>query len=390
MYKRRDFLINGLKAGSLLSLTPYMLASCGKSVKEGQQENESSKKLKILILGGTSFLGPHQIAYAMERGHSITTFTRGKTKPTVHQDLFANVESLVGDRSNNLEALHNRQWDAVIDNSGHNANWTRDSAKLLKDSASIYMYTSSTGVYYPYLGSNIREDTKLLLEEPEGIEDEEMKIEYWYGVMKTNSEIAARNNFGEDRTIVIRPTYMIGPADKSDRFIHWPIRLSRGGDVVVPGKPEDPVQYMDVRDVAHWMIRLIEKNAVGTYNAVGPASPTGMRSFVEEVATAFTTESNLVQVHDYEFLERQNIHHLVPWIMPVGNNVGSALANNELAIANGLTFTPLSKTVKDTHDWWYSDALSQERRDRFEADPETVLAREEKLLEDWASWQANS
>jgi 2'-hydroxyisoflavone reductase len=115
----------------------------------------------------------------------------------------------------------------VFDNSGHNVEWTKATAMLLRDNVGLYLYTSSTGVYYPYLGENMKEDMRLLMEEPETVEDEEMKIEYWYGVMKTNSEITAKQVFGEGRTIVVRPTYMIGTGDKSDRFIHWPIRLNR-------------------------------------------------------------------------------------------------------------------------------------------------------------------
>ncbi|MGI9542490.1 MAG: NAD-dependent epimerase/dehydratase family protein, partial [Cyclobacteriaceae bacterium] len=257
---RRQFLNSTLKTGVILPLVGPSLIS--RSVTEITRES-ANKKLNILILGGTSFLGPHQIAYAMGRGHAITTFTRGRTKSTIHQDLFKNVEQLIGDRSDNLEALRGRKWDAVIDNSGHREQWTRDTAQLLKDNVGLYLYTSSTGVYYPYLGSNIKENTDLVLKMPEDLEDEDEKMEYGYGVMKSNSEIAARESFGEDRTIIVRPTYMVGPADRLDRFIYWPVRLSRGGEILVPGKSDDPVQYIDVRDVAAWMIRLIEKGGGG-------------------------------------------------------------------------------------------------------------------------------
>lgn len=256
---RRQFIEKGVKFGIALPLVSSSLLACNFNEEKREEVTEnSSKKLNILILGGTSFLGPHQIAYALGRGHSVTTFTRGKTKPTIHQELFKNVTSLVGDRNNDLSALETGTWDVVIDNSGRDVEWTKNSAELLKDRTNLYLYTSSTGVYYPYLTKNIKEDTKVLLEEPETLEDEEMRIEYWYGVMKSNSELAARNAYGDDRTIVVRPTYMFGPADKTNRFIHWPLRLSKGGEVFVPGKDEDPVQYIDVRDVAEFMIRLIE------------------------------------------------------------------------------------------------------------------------------------
>ncbi len=382
-YPRRKFLKQTLKTSIALPLITTSLLSCGGGEKEKPAEEPALKKLKILILGGTSFLGPHQIAYALGRGHTVSTFTRGRTKPTVHQELFKDVEQLIGDRENDLTALENREWDAVIDNSGRNVEWTKNSANLLKDKTDLYMYTSSTGVYYPYLGDNIKEDTELLTEEPEGIEDKDMKIEYWYGVMKTNSELAARAAYGDDRTIVVRPTYMMGPADKTDRFIHWPVRLARGGDVLVPGKTDDPVQYIDVRDVAEWMIRLVEEKKTGTYNAVGPKGPQTMHEFVAEASTAFDAKSNFVKIDDYEFLKAQDIYYIVPWIISEGNNYGSARTSNQRAKDAGLTFRSLKQSMNDVHDWWYSDALTDERRDKFEKKEGSVLMREKELLQAW-------
>jgi 2'-hydroxyisoflavone reductase len=387
-HTRREFIEKGFKLGLML---PFLGSSpsFGSPEKEiGTKKGErSGKKLNILILGGTSFLGPHQIAYALKRGHSVTTFTRGKTQPVIYQDLFKDVAQLIGDRASDLSALENKTWDAVIDNSGQRTKWTERSANLLRDSADLYLYTSSTGVYYPYLGENIMENTELLLKEPEGIEDEEMKIEYWYGVMKATSEIEAKKAFGEDRTIVVRPTYMIGPADKSNRFIHWPVRLARGGEVLVPGKKDDPVQYIDVRDVAEWMIRLIEQKKAGTYNAVGPKRAWNMYAFVEEAAKAFDVRSSFVHIDDYEFLKQQHVPHLVPWILPEGNNYGSARINNEKGIKAGLKFRKLPKTVKDAYDWWYSNSLTDEQRNKFELDPETVLGREKAIIEAWKNYR---
>ena len=384
---RRQFINLSLKAGITIPILGSSLLSCTPTAKDQSADaNTSNKKLKILILGGTSFLGPHQIAYAMGRGHSITTFTRGKTLPSIHQDLFQNVEQLIGDRASDLTALQDRKWDAVIDNSGHNADWTRDTAKLLKDNVGLYLFTSSTGVYYPYLGSDIKEDTKLLLEEPEGIEDEELKMEYWYGVMKTNSELEAKKQFGEDRTIVVRPTYMIGPADKTDRFIYWPVRLPKGGEIMVPGKSEDPVQFIDVRDVGEWMIRLIENKNIGTYNAVGPKDSMGMHEFIKEAHSAFDSEAEFVMIDDYEFLLDHKVGYIVPWIMPVDNNKGSSLISNKLALKNGLEITPLKKSMIDIHNWWYSDNITEEHRQAFESNPESILMREKSIIKDWKEY----
>lgn len=383
---RRKFSKKGLLLGVGLPLFGTKMISCTSPAESKKPTDEvKPSPLKILILGGTSFLGPHQIAYALKRGHTVTTFTRGKTQPTIHTSLFDQVESLIGDRADNLTALENRKWDVVIDNSGRNVEWTNKSAELLKDNVELYLYTSSTGVYYPYLRNDIGEDTELLMEEPEGIEDEEMKIEYWYGVMKTNSELAAKNIFGKDRTILARPTYMIGPGDKSDRFIHWPLRLAQGGNILVPGKEADEVQYLDVRDAAEFMIRLAESKSSGTYNIVGPQNSQTMYQFVDAAEKDFKSEKTFTYVNDYDFLIEQNVHHIVPWIMPVGNNVGSAKINNKRALEQGLTFRPLSQTIKDTYDWWQSDALTNERRDKYLKNMETVFNREEAILSAWAN-----
>ncbi|TYA56689.1 NAD-dependent epimerase/dehydratase family protein [Formosa maritima] len=384
---RRRFIKNTALLGVGLPFLCHQMLSCESKNKEENNQNVIGKKgLNILILGGTSFLGPHQIAYAISRGHSISTFTRGKTKPTIHTKVLSEVEQLIGDRASNLSALENRTWDVVIDNSGHHAEWTKKSATLLKDKVDMYVYTSSTGVYYPYLGDYISEDTKLLLTEPEGIEDEEMKMEYWYGVMKANSEADTINAFSKDRSIIIRPTYMMGPGDTSDRFIYWPLRLSKGGDIMVPGKELDPVQYIDVRDVAEWTIRLAEQKLAGTYNAVGPKNTQTMKEFVLDAKEAFPVDSKLVYIDDFTFLKKQKITQLVPWIMPEGNNYGSARTVNQKALQNGLTLRNLKESVIETYNWWNSDALTDERRQKFELNPDSMLVKEKSILEAWKSY----
>ena len=380
---RRAFIEFGVKTGIVLPLLASSLYSC--SPKEGNEAIDSennSKKLKILILGGTSFLGPHQIASAINRGHSISTFTRGKTKPSIHKDLFDEVEQLIGDRNDNLTALENRKWDVVIDNSGRNVEWVKQSAALLKDNCGLYLYTSSTGVYFPYLESDYKEDGEVVLTLPEEVGEDE-KLEYEYGIMKANSELEVAKQFGADRTIVVRPTYMIGPADKTNRFIHWPIRLSKGGETLIPGREDDPVQYIDVRDVAEWMIRLAEEKNTGTYNAVGPKNMQGMHAFAEEAKNTFDVETTFVKIDDYDFLKANKVYYIVPWIMPTGTNKNSARISNDKAKKNGLTFRPLVESIKDTHDWWYSDAITQAQRDEYELSPKSILVREKSIIEKW-------
>ncbi|NNC46124.1 MAG: NAD-dependent epimerase/dehydratase family protein [Winogradskyella sp.] len=380
---RRDFIRTGVTFGLGLPILWSNLSSCDSKPKDNTSNNAKPKSLDILILGGTSFLGLHQVAYALDRGHKVSIFTRGKTKPSLFKDKFKQVEQLIGDRNDNLTALENRSWDVVIDNSGHNAEWTKQSAKLLKVNCDLYLYTSSTGVYYPYLGSDIKEDTELVLNMPEGITDRYETIEYEYGIMKANSEREAINQFGADRTIIVRPTYMFGPADKTNRFIHWPIRLSKGGEVLVPGKENDRVQYIDVRDVAEWMIRLLEDKNAGTFNAVGPKGDQTIYEFVEEAQQAFTADNTFIIVDDYEFLMQHDIYGIVPWILPTGNNSGSAKINNEKGLANGLQLRPLVESIKDTYNWWTSDAVPQSQRDMVELDPNAILVREDTILKSW-------
>ncbi|WKK66000.1 NAD-dependent epimerase/dehydratase family protein [Lutimonas zeaxanthinifaciens] len=372
---RRNFV---KKSGQIVLASPLL----GSSLLSFSR-TKKSKSLKILILGGTSFLGPHQIAYALSRGHKISTFTRGKSKPTVHRDKFDKVEQLIGDRENDLSAIEKGNWDLVIDNSGRKTEWTRKTAQLLKDRASLYMYTSSTGVYYPYLKDSVDEKDSVLLTEPKGKMDEETKLEYWYGVMKATSEEETIRAFGINRSIIIRPTYMMGPGDKTDRFIYWPIRLSRGGEMLIPGKAEDPVQYIDVRDVAKFMIHLAENNLAGTYNAAGPETVQGMHAFANEIKPTFNNEISYVYIQDYSFLQKNELPYLIPWIMPTGNNYGTARIKNNKAFKNGLKCRDLKISLRDTLAWWNSEALTQERRNRYENDPKGLLKREAMILSQW-------
>ncbi len=378
---RRDFLDTSLRAGLAVSAASSLGWTSEAAPGPAESERPSLHPLDILILGGTSFLGPHQIAYALGRGHSITTFTRGQTEPSIHQRLFDDVEQLVGDRDVSLDALRGRRWDAVIDNSGRSVEWATEAATLLRDQADVYLYTSSTGVYYPYLGTDIDESTEVLLEAPASA-SEEQSGEYDYGVMKARSEREVRRLFGEDRSIIVRPTYIMGPADRTDRFTYWPVRLARGGEVLVPG-PDDFVQYIDVRDVSQWMIRLIENRTAGTFNAVGPAAPNRMLPFVYGAHAAFSSAATFTPIDDYDFLVSHGVRFAVPWIPPYGNNFGSARANPDKAIANGLTYTPLAKSVRDTWEWWRSGAVPAERVERMERGERSLITRERAILDAW-------
>ncbi|TYA84260.1 NAD-dependent epimerase/dehydratase family protein [Seonamhaeicola marinus] len=371
---RREFLGISMMLGisSVIQASPLKLIPIEKT----------NKKLKILILGGTSFLGPHQIAYALERGHEVSIFTRGKTKPKIHTELFSKVEHLIGDRENNLEALKNRTWDVVIDNSGRKVEWTKNTANLLKDNVGYYMYTSSVSVYYPYFGNDFSESRKVVTVMPNDA-TEDQKPTYDYGIMKANSELAAIDAFGLDRAFIIRPHLIVGPGDPTDRFPYWLARIEKGGDLIIPGGKNEVVQYIDVRDLAEWMIRLVENKSTGTYNGSGPGFEMTTNVFVKEICKHYNSSINFIQIDDLDFLKENRIIGIQPWVIQLPEYAGMSKTDTTKAIASGLTYRTLSDTVKATKTWWYSNAVSQARRDNILTAERSFMRREKDILKKW-------
>lgn len=372
---RREFL--GLSM--MLGLSGAMEAS---PLQKLIEIDRSTKKLKILILGGTSFLGPHQIAYALKRGHEVSIFTRGKTKPKIYPELFSQVEHLIGDRENNLNALKDRTWDVVIDNSGRKVKWTEDTAKLLVNNVKYYMYTSSVSVYYPYVGSDFTETRKVITKMPKDA-TQDQKPTYDYGIMKANSEIAAMTIFGKDRTFAIRPHLIVGPGDPTDRFPYWLARIEKGGNVIIPGSPNEVIQYIDVRDLSEWMIRLIETNATGTYNGSGPGFEMSTNAFVHGIHAHFNCPINYVQIDDLNFLRENSIIGIQPWVIQLPEYAGMSKTSTVKAIASGLTYRTLADTVEATKKWWYSNAVSQARRDNILNGERSFMQREKEIIAKW-------
>src|SRR5256885_14222420 len=241
------------------------------------------KSLRILILGGTGFTGPYQVQYALSRGHKVTTFTRGKTHPG---ELPSEVEQLVGDRNGKLDALKNRQWDVVIDNPTTLPVWVRDAAQILKGNVDRYVFTSTISVYQD---SKTGPDENAPLQSYEGADAyketlESMKANGFklYGPLKVLSEKEAEKWF-PGKTLIIRPGLIVGPRDESDRFTYWPVRIDRGGEVLAPGNSNDPVQFIDARDLAEWTIRMVENGEAGIYNATGPGRPIGIGEMLDGI-----------------------------------------------------------------------------------------------------------
>jgi 2'-hydroxyisoflavone reductase len=358
MPSRRDFLktsaavggsvLVGAKAPNLFAATP----------------ERARAPMRILILGGTGFIGPHLVKHAVARGHKVTIFTRGRRDGSMLPD---EVERLVGDRNGQLGALEGKKWDAVFDDSATNPEWVRQSAALLKGNAAQYSFTSSTGVYYPYMKKGLDESTPPLLEGD--MKDGSAS----YGIQKAQCEKIVLDTFGEGG-IVVRPSYIVGPGDTTDRFPYWPVRLPRGGEVLVPGKRDDSAQFIDVRDLVEFMVKIVEDKRSGPFNVAGQRDGITMRAFVEQAARALDAKVTLTQVDDYDFLTEQKIFSMVPWVIPTDKNFGHTAISNERAKAAGLGFRPLPTTVRDTAAWW--PTVPQERRNapRFALTPEQETA----------------
>jgi 2'-hydroxyisoflavone reductase len=347
------------------------------SAAEAPSVGRSPKSLRVLVLGGTSFIGPHEIRYLLERGHTVSMFNRGRTKPLMFPEIFDKVEHLIGDRGGDLSALKGRTWDAVIDDSGQNVEWVRASARLLADKVKYYLFVSSTGVFLPYKTVGITEAVQPRLT------DDPPQSPPSYGVMKARSEKEVERAFGA-RAIIVRPNYIVGPGDTTDRFPYWPVRIAEGGEVLVPGSHDDPVQFMDVRDLTEWMVHLIERGVTGVFNGGGPFYHQATIAEMVYAIRAVTDERvDWVWIGDYDFLTAQRVRYMVPWIMPVGDELGHTRIDFQKAVAHGLTFRPLATTVRDTLDWWASAAVGPERR----AHPKFVLTREREAAI-IAAWKA--
>ena len=336
-----------------------------------------SAPLRILILGGTSLLGPHQVHEALARGHRVTIFTRGRTEPTVNVADFERLEHLTGDRAvPDYASLEGREWDVVLDNSTSQWEWARDAAQLLRDRAGLYVFVSSTGVYWPYLTTRIDESVHpRTTEDPEGESGSGA-----YGVMKTLAEQAVQEAFG-DRALIVRPQHFTGPGERSDRYGYWVERMERGGEILAMGKPTDPIMLLDVRDLAEFMLALAESRTSGIFNVAGPASPLTMEEFLHGLRFCTGAPVTWTWVDDYDFLRDHGLSYAIPWVMPVGMELGHTSIDISKALAHGLKHRPLARTHFAFREWWYSDAVPEERRRdaRFPLTPE----REARILEAW-------
>jgi nucleoside-diphosphate-sugar epimerase len=339
---------------------------------------QSVKPLRILILGGTGFTGPYQVRYALSRGHKVTTFNRGKTHPG---ELPKEVEQLVGDRNGQLDALKGRKWDVAIDNPTTLPVWVRDAAQILKGNVERYVFISTISVY---ADTTKGVDEMAPLAKYEGADPYKetlhaMKASGYktYGPLKALSEQEAEKWF-PGKTLIIRPGLIVGPRDETDRFTYWPVRIERGGEVLAPGTTSDPVQFIDVRDLAEWTIRMVENRETGIYNATGPAKPLVIGEMLDQIKGAVNSDATFTWV-PADFLEKQKVEAWSDMPVWTGDESGMARTSITRALGKGLTFRPLAETARDTLAWFKSQPQDRQSKLRAGLTPE----REAEVLAAW-------
>jgi 2'-hydroxyisoflavone reductase len=298
--------------------------------------------MRLLVLGGTKFLGRHAIEAALAAGHEVTLFTRGQTNPELHPE----AEHLRGDRDGDLEALEGRSWDAVVDTSGFVPRVVRQSAELLWDSVRRYVFVSSISVYDDFSAPVDESSRVAQLEDPSS----EEVLEH-YGALKAACEHVVEKAYG-DRSARVRAGLIVGPHDATDRFTYWPRRIAAGGDVLCPGDPDAPVQFVDVRDLGAWLVKLALEGPGGVFNATGPAEPLSFVELLDRMSTTIGSDANLVWTDEQRILAAD----VQPWTelplwLPGSKHAGMARADISRALAAGLTFRPLEETVADTLAW---------------------------------------
>ena len=378
---RREFLGRAVVGGAALALSPFALSSLSGCGSTPTASPLAPARKRILILGGTGFLGPKTVEAALARGHSVTVFNRGKTEK-FRPFGFEGVEHLYGNRDpdlpaddarapdgtllnpaarpKGLEQLAGREFDAVIDNSGYYPRHVKASAELLAQLAQQYLFISSISAYANNGVPGADESSAVATLADPTVETMGKGGEF-YGGLKALCEQAAQAAF-PGRAAIVRPGYIVGPGDGSDRFTYWPIRISRGGEAVAPGTPDDPLQWVDVRDLAEWLVKLVEDGTCGVFNSIGPTTKWG--DVLAACVAAARAPAKLTWV-DADFLTRQNAggeDGLFPiWIEPKGDYAGFHRWSNARAVAAGARFRPIATTAQDLLAWFPSEI---ERRKR--------------------------
>ena len=345
--------------------------------------------MKLLILGGTRFVGLHLVNAALARNHEVTLFNRGK-HPAAG---LTNVETIHGDRNTDLAKLQGRRWDAVVDTCGYLPRTVKSSAEALSQSVDQYVFISSQSAYADVSVPGVNETAPLAtltgeqLQEANAIDasGQASAVTYgkMYGGLKALCEAAAEEVF-PNRTLIIRPGLVVGPHDYTDRFTYWVERVARGGEVLAPGRPGYFVQFIDARNLAEWTIGMIEQKAAGIYNANGLPKNLTMESLLQECKAVSGSDASFTWANE-DFLLQEKV---APWTgMPLWmpeeaapHMKGFMFINCDKAVAAGLTFRPLKETIRDTLDW---------RARKASEDLKAGIApdREQALLRKWHATQ---
>lgn len=386
MISRRNFVRTTAAAGAALALGRRSAAAAAPEVEKAPES------LRILILGGTGFTGPHQVRYAVARGHKVAVFNRGRRTA----DLPESVEHLRGDRNapDGVAALRNSgPWDVVIDVPTTLPKWVRDAGEALKGRAGHFVFVSTISTYADFATPNMNEDAKLAEytgeKDPFSLPPQEAGAHY--GALKVLSEREAAK-YWPGKTTIIRPGLIVGEGDTSDRFTYWPVRVAKGGEVLVPGTGEEPVQIIDARDLAEFIVRMAEQRASGTYNATGPRSALTMREMVAGIRGALPGSLDVKFTYvPADFLAQHQIrgwagpNSLPVWVAPREGNDGWNRVSIQRALEKGLTFRSLADTTQSVLDWypeWYA-TLPPERQQQRGAG--ITAEKEHEVLAAWRS-----
>ena len=353
-------------------------AGIAPAAAQAAESRSSGESLSILVLGGTGYIGPHMVSEFLRRGHSVSLFNRGRT----NDDLFPDLETLIGDRDGGLDVLKGRKWDAVVDNSGYVPRLVEDSARLLAPAVSHYVYISTISVYASFAVPN-DENSPLGTMPDETVEEITGET---YGPMKALCEKRARAEIGDDRLTILRPTYICGPGDRTDRFTYWPVRTMRGGDMLWPGSPVDPVQIIDVRDLANFTVDCVEKNITGIYNTVTPKGSYSIGDLMNDSLAVTAADMTPVWV-DGAFLEDVDPpdgQSIPIWSSPLGDAKSVAMIDGTRARAKGLQNRPPRETCRDIVSWWKTLPPERQAAMRAGLRPET----ENDILTAWLASRA--
>jgi 2'-hydroxyisoflavone reductase len=330
--------------------------------------------VRLLVIGGTHFVGRHAVVEAVGRGHDVTVFHRGESEPG---DGFPEVEHLHGDRDGGLAPLEGRRWDAVLDTCGYVPRVVRESLRALAGNAGHYTFVSSLSAYAEDVAPGATEETPSV--DPAPQDAEEVTGES-YGPMKVTCELAVAEAF-PGKASIVRPGFIVGPNDAMDRFAYWVRRADQGGEILAPEPRDMLVQLVDARDLAAFMIDGVERGADGVANVTGPAEPLTMRELLQACVEVARSDATLTWVEE-AFLRERGLYEpgehgweQLPYWYP--EEAGFAAFDVSRAIGEGLRFRPLRETIADTLAW-------DRARDRSEPlSAGVTLARERELLEAW-------